>query len=54
MVAVRGAHLNTEEFELDSWIASLKQDAKTSHKLLKVYQHCETLLGDSSQAQLLL
>ncbi|PML13229.1 GTP diphosphokinase, partial [Vibrio sp. 10N.261.52.A1] len=55
MVAVRSAHLNpSEQFELESWIASLKQDAKTSNKLNKVYRHCEELLKDHEQASLLL
>ncbi|MEZ9417157.1 HD domain-containing protein, partial [Vibrio sp. 10N.286.49.E1] len=39
-------------FELDNWIASLNQDAKTSNKLTKVYRHCEELLKD--QGELLL
>ena len=55
MVAVRSAHLNpSEQFELESWIASLNQDAKTSNKLIKVYRHCEELLKDHEQASLLL
>ncbi|MBE8556209.1 GTP diphosphokinase [Vibrio cyclitrophicus] len=55
MVAVRSAHLNpSEQFELESWIASLNQDAKTSNKLIKVYRHCEELLKDHDQASLLL
>lgn len=55
MVAVRSAHLNpSEQFELDNWIASLNQDAKTSNKLTKVYRHCEELLKDHEQGELLL
>ncbi|ARP37287.1 GTP diphosphokinase [Vibrio syngnathi] len=55
MVAVRSAHLNpSEQFELESWIASLNQDVKTSNKLTKVYRHCEELLKDHEQASLLL
>ncbi|MDN3615157.1 GTP diphosphokinase [Vibrio gallaecicus] len=55
MVAVRSAHLNpSEQFELENWIKSLNQDAKTSNKLTKVYRHCEELLKDHEQASLLL
>ncbi|AIU67835.1 GTP diphosphokinase [Vibrio coralliilyticus] len=55
MVAVRSAHLNQDEqFELDNWIASLKQDNKVSKRLKEVYRHCETILQDNDQGPLLL
>ena len=45
MVAVRSAHLNQDEqFDLDTWIVSLKQDAKVAKRLKEVYRqlrnHC--------------
>ncbi|MGF1763105.1 GTP diphosphokinase [Aliivibrio kagoshimensis] len=55
MVAVRGAHLKeNEEFNLDEWISSLNQDAKTSNKLIKVYQYCAQLLAGHESGVLLL
>jgi GTP pyrophosphokinase len=55
MVAVRSAHLNpNEQFELDSWIASLEQDKNTSKRLKEVYQQCETLVKDHELGGLLL
>ncbi|WED22252.1 GTP diphosphokinase [Vibrio sp. JC009] len=55
MVAVRGAHLKKdEEFELEEWISSLKQEKKTGNKLIKVYRQCEELLEGKEDAQLLL
>ncbi len=55
MVAVRSAHLNKdEEFELESWVSSLKQDNKTSSKLLEVYKQCESHLEGKEEAPLLL
>ncbi|MCG7499075.1 GTP diphosphokinase [Vibrio sp. Of7-15] len=55
MVAVRGAHLKeNEQFELQGWIDSLGQDAKTSQKLSKVYQYCETLTNGLDLGPLLL
>ena len=55
MVAVRSAHLNQDEqFELEKWIASLKQDAKTAQRLTEVYRQCETYLQGNDDAQLLL
>ncbi|GMQ47684.1 GTP diphosphokinase [Vibrio sp. 10N] len=55
MVAVRSAHLNPEEqFNLDNWIASLKQDKNTSKRLKDVYRQCEEIVADSDQGALLL
>ncbi len=55
MVAVRSAHLNQDEqFELDKWIASLEQDPKVAKRLKEVYRHCETILSEHQQAELLL
>ncbi|EJV9424245.1 GTP diphosphokinase [Vibrio vulnificus] len=55
MVAVRSAHLNqNEQFELESWVASLKQDAGVSKRLIEVYRHCQTILQGHEQAELLL
>lgn len=55
MVAVRSAHLNqSERFELDNWVASLRQTPETTTKLIDVYHHCERLLEQHEQAQLLL
>lgn len=55
MVAVRSAHLNkNEEFELETWVASLHQDGKTSNKLTQVYQQCETLLDNHPEKRVLL
>lgn len=55
MVAVRSAHLNPEEqFNLDNWIASLKQDKNTSKRLKDVYRQCEEIVADSEQGALLL
>ncbi|GLT18174.1 GTP pyrophosphokinase [Vibrio zhanjiangensis] len=55
MVAVRSAHLNQdEEFDLDIWVASLKQDTKVAKRLKEVYLHCETILADNEQKALLL
>lgn len=55
MVAVRSAHLNPDEqFELEKWIASLKQEKNTSAKLTEVYRQCETLLAGHSKSTLLL
>ena len=55
MVAVRSAHLNQDEqFELDKWIASLEQEPKVAKRLKEVYRHCETILKDHEQAELLL
>lgn len=55
MVAVRSAHLNPDEqFELEKWITSLKQEKNTSAKLTEVYRRCETLLAGHSKSTLLL
>ncbi|MGV2987275.1 GTP diphosphokinase [Vibrio sp. E150_011] len=55
MVAVRSAHLNPDEqFTLDSWIASLKQDKRVSTRLKEVYTQCETLVEGNEQGSLLL
>ena len=55
MVAVRSAHLNpNEQFELDKWIASLKQDKNTSKRLKEVYRQCEDIVAGSEQGSLLL
>ncbi len=55
MVAVRGAHLNKDEqFELESWIASLKQDKATSARLLEVYRQCEKQVEGRDNGALLL
>ncbi|MGF1775307.1 GTP diphosphokinase [Vibrio nomapromontoriensis] len=55
MVAVRSAHLNPEEqFELASWIASLKQDKNIATRLKEVYTQCETLVEGNEQGSLLL
>ncbi|EJB5271088.1 GTP diphosphokinase [Vibrio vulnificus] len=55
MVAVRSAHLNqNEQFELESWVASLKQDAGVSKRLIEVYRHCQTILKGHEHAELLL
>ncbi|MCW8333664.1 GTP diphosphokinase [Vibrio sp. SCSIO 43135] len=55
MVAVRSAHLNpNEQFNLDNWVASLGQDKNTSKRLKEVYRHCETIVSDNEQAELLL
>ncbi|MEI8671813.1 GTP diphosphokinase [Vibrio sp. SA48] len=55
MVAVRSAHLNPDEqFELEKWITSLKQEKNTSAKLTEVYRQCETLLAGHSKSPLLL
>lgn len=55
MVAVRSAHLNPDEqFELEKWIASLQQEAKTAARLSEVYRQCEQLLEGHSQGSLLL
>ncbi|EHA1126982.1 GTP diphosphokinase [Vibrio navarrensis] len=55
MVAVRSAHLNPkEQFELESWVASLKQDNSISTRLIEVYRHCQTILAGHEQAELLL
>lgn len=55
MVAVRGAHLNKDEqFELETWVTSLKQDKATSNKLLDVYRQCEELVTDKENGALLL
>ncbi|CAH8182496.1 GTP diphosphokinase [Vibrio aestuarianus] len=55
MVAVRSAHLNPDEqFELEKWITSLKQEKNTSAKLTEVYRQCETLLAGHSKSTLLL
>ncbi|EHZ7122879.1 GTP diphosphokinase [Vibrio vulnificus] len=55
MVAVRSAHLNqNEQFELESWVASLKQDAGVSKRLIEVYSHCQTILQGHEHAELLL
>ncbi|ELP5730567.1 GTP diphosphokinase [Vibrio vulnificus] len=55
MVAVRSAHLNqNEQFELESWVASLKQDAGASKRLIEVYRHCQTILQGHEHAELLL
>ncbi|MER0363709.1 GTP diphosphokinase [Vibrio vulnificus] len=54
MVAVRSAHLNqNEQFELESWVASLKQDAGVSKRLIEVYRHCQTILQGHEHAELL-
>ncbi|KJY85471.1 (p)ppGpp synthetase [Vibrio galatheae] len=55
MVAVRSAHLNQDEqFELDKWIASLKQDAKVTQRLKEVYLRSEAILEGNDQGPLLL
>ncbi|CAH8198604.1 GDP/GTP pyrophosphokinase [Vibrio aestuarianus] len=55
MVAVRSAHLNPDEqFELEKWITSLKQEKNTSAKLTEVYRQCETLLAGHSKSTLFL
>ncbi|MCA0760475.1 GTP diphosphokinase [Vibrio vulnificus] len=55
MVAVRSAHLNqNEQFELESWVASLKQDAGVAKRLIEVYRHCQTILQGHEHAELLL
>ncbi|EPT0966185.1 GTP diphosphokinase [Vibrio vulnificus] len=55
MVAVRSAHLNqNEQFELESWVASLKQDVGVSKRLIEVYRHCQTILQGHEHAELLL
>ncbi|EID4391224.1 GTP diphosphokinase [Vibrio vulnificus] len=55
MVAVRSAHLNqNEQFELENWVASLKQDAGVSKRLIEVYRHCQTILQGHEHAELLL
>ncbi|EIE1226678.1 GTP diphosphokinase [Vibrio vulnificus] len=55
MVAVRSAHLNqNEQFELERWVASLKQDAGVSKRLIEVYRHCQTILQGHEHAELLL
>ncbi|EIT7025755.1 GTP diphosphokinase [Vibrio vulnificus] len=55
MVAVRSAHLNqNEQFELESWVASLKQDAGVSKRLIEVYRHCQAILQGHEHAELLL
>ncbi|EKO5174438.1 GTP diphosphokinase [Vibrio vulnificus] len=55
MVAVRSAHLNqNEQFELESWVSSLKQDAGVSKRLIEVYRHCQTILQGHEHAELLL
>lgn len=55
MVAVRSAHLNqNEQFELESWVKSLKQEVGISTRLLEVYRHCEVILQGHAQAELLL
>ncbi|GAK85195.1 GTP pyrophosphokinase [Vibrio ponticus] len=55
MVAVRSAHLNQDEqFELDKWITSLKQDQQTAQRLTQVYHQCEQYLQGNENAPLLL
>ncbi|CAM2870903.1 GTP diphosphokinase [Vibrio diazotrophicus] len=55
MVAVRSAHLNPDEqFELEKWISSLRQDPKTAAKLTEVYHQCEQFLVGNSKGPLLL
>lgn len=55
MVAVRSAHLNPDQqFELETWIASLTQEGKTAAKLTAVYRDCEQLLAGNPQGPLLL
>ncbi|OAN12591.1 (p)ppGpp synthetase [Photobacterium jeanii] len=55
MVAVRGAHLKENDtFELAAWVESLQQDAKTSKRLLKTYQHCIDITSKEESATLLL
>ena len=55
MVAVRSAHLNQDEqFDLDKWVASLRQDQKTALRLKQVYHQCESYLQGNENAQLLL
>lgn len=55
MVAVRSAHLNQDEqFELEKWISSLKQDKKTSQCLSDVYHQCEIQLQEHEDGALLL
>ncbi|WP_162045611.1 GTP diphosphokinase [Vibrio taketomensis] len=55
MVAVRSAHLNQDEqFELDKWISSLKQESKTAQRLTEVYRQCESYLKGNDNASLLL
>ncbi|KLN64386.1 GTP diphosphokinase [Vibrio sp. VPAP30] len=55
MVAVRSAHLNQDEqFELDKWISSLRQDPKISKRLKEVYLRGEAVLQDKEQGPLLL
>ncbi len=54
MVAVRSAHLNKDQFELEAWVSSLEQDKNTSKKLVEVYRRCESLLEGKEQGELLL
>ncbi|OLQ91812.1 GTP diphosphokinase [Vibrio ponticus] len=55
MVAVRSAHLNQDEqFELDKWITSLKQEQQTAQRLTQVYHQCEQYLQGNENAPLLL
>ncbi len=55
MVAVRSAHLNPDEqFELEKWISSLRQDPKTSARLTEVYHQCESFLVGNAKGPLLL
>ncbi len=55
MVAVRSAHLNQDEqFELDKWITSLKQEPQTAQRLTQVYHQCESYLQGNDNAPLLL
>ncbi|MFV0448425.1 MAG: GTP diphosphokinase [Vibrio sp.] len=55
MVAVRSAHLNPDEqFELEKWISSLRQDPKTAAKLAEVYHQCEHFLVGNAKGPLLL
>ena len=55
MVAVRGAHLRTDEqFVLEDWIASLRQEPAISKKLTSVYQHIQTITEGTPDGNLLL
>ncbi|CAM3509523.1 GTP pyrophosphokinase [Vibrio aerogenes CECT 7868] len=55
MVAVRSAHLNTDEkFELDRWVEGLVQEPAIADRLKQTYQQIENLVADESEGPLLL
>jgi GTP pyrophosphokinase len=52
MVAVRSAHLNPDQqFQLEQWISSLKQDSAISARLTEVYKAVEKIAATSEQGE---